>query len=65
MVWDEHASNTIPLVERIDYYSEYRRLLMLLAAKHSASAAELIRKWNDRCFGLEAEAFMARRLGLR
>ena len=38
---------------------------MLLEAKHSASAAELIRKWNDRCFGLEAEAFIARRLGLR
>ena len=25
MVWDEHASNMIPLVKRLDYYEEYEK----------------------------------------
>ena len=25
MVWDEHASNMIPLVKRLDYYEDYER----------------------------------------
>ena len=25
MIWDEHASNMIPLVKRLDYYEDYER----------------------------------------
>jgi len=64
MVWDEFASNEIPLMRHINYYDDYQRLLGL-AENYSGNAAQAIRHWNERCFGRDAEAFMARRLGLR
>jgi len=66
MVWDEFASgNEIPLMRHINYYDDYQRLLERLAENYSGNAAQAIRHWNERCFGRDAEAFMARRLGLR
>ena len=65
MVWDEHASNMIPLVKRLDYHEDYERMLTVLSAKHSGKASAIVRKWNDKCFGRDSEAYMSRRLGLR
>jgi hypothetical protein len=53
------------IMRHINYYDDYQRLLERLAENYSGNAAQAIRHWNERCFGRDAEAFMARRLGLR
>ena len=59
------VNGNVPYILPISYIDDYQRLLERLAENYSGNAAQAIRHWNERCFGRDAEAFMARRLGLR